>query len=122
MVIWGLIGCAPFGLATFATHSLPVLEISACGFGLLAGFLWRIFSRRFIRGGSTRLWAGGGYLNMIGGLGGGAAIMIVGIWGHSVGIDRLMLGGVVLSLGCAVLLFFVLRTRFDRERAVAFWT
>jgi hypothetical protein len=48
--------------------------------------------------------------------------MIVGIWRHSVGIDRLMLGGIVLSLGCAVLLFFVLRTRFDRERAMAFGT
>lgn len=123
VAIWGLIGCAPFGLATFATHSLPVLKISACGFGLLAGFLMaNIFSALYDVAGPRDYGLAAGILNMIGGLGGGAAIMIVGIWRHSVGIDRLMLGGIVMSLGCAVLLSFVVRTRFDREKALAFGT
>jgi hypothetical protein len=59
-------------------------------------------------------------MNMIGGLGGGAAILIAGLWQRSVGMEWLMFCGVVMSVACAVLLFFVLRARFDRERKIAF--
>jgi predicted MFS family arabinose efflux permease len=121
VVIWASIACAPFGVVTFATHSLPLLKISACGFGLFAGLLaGNIFSALYDVAGPRGYGLATGVLNAIGGLGGGAAILIAGMWRHSVGIERLMLYALLASAGCAVLLLFVLRSRFDRERAMAF--
>lgn len=123
VVIWGLIGCAPFGLLTFATHSLAVLKLSACGFGLFAGFLMaNIFSSLYDVVGPRDYGLATGTMNTIGGLGAGAAIFMAGLWKHSFGMERLMFCGLVMSITCAGLLFFVLRARFDRERATAFQT
>ena len=120
MVIWGLFVCAPFGLAIFATHSLPLLKISACGFGLFAGFLMaNIFSSLSDVVGNRDYGTATGVMNTIGGLGGGAAILAVGIWKQSFGFDRLMFCGLLLSMSCSLSLFFVIRRRFDRERLAA---
>jgi MFS family permease len=119
VVIWGLLGCAPFALATFAAHSLPLLKISACGFGLFAGFLMaNMFSALYDVSGPRNYGLATGVMNAIGGLGAGSAILITGIWRSSVGIEPLMRGCLVLSMSCAVVLFFVLRMRFDFERKV----
>jgi hypothetical protein len=54
-------------------------------------------------------------MNAVGGLGAGAAILAAGIWRSSVGIEPLMLGCLVLSMSCAILLFFVLKHSSKRE-------
>jgi MFS family permease len=116
VVIWGLLGCAPFALATFATHSLPLLKVSACGFGLFAGFLMaNIFSALYDVSGPRNYGLATGVMNAVGGLGAGAAILAAGIWRSSVGIEPLMLGCLVLSMSCAILLFFVLKHSSKRE-------
>jgi MFS transporter, Spinster family, sphingosine-1-phosphate transporter len=116
VVIWGLLGCAPFALATFATHSLPLLKVSACGFGLFAGFLMaNIFSALYDVSGPRNYGLATGVMNAIGGLGAGSAILAAGIWRSSVGIEPLMLGCLVLSMSCAVVLFFVLKHSSKRE-------
>jgi len=118
VVIWGLFGCAPFALATFATHSLPLLKMSACGFGLFAGFLMaNMFSALYDVSGPRNYGLATGVMNAIGGLGAGSAILIAGIWRSSVGIEPLMLGCLVLSMSCAVLLFFVLMRSSKRQLA-----
>jgi MFS family permease len=121
VVIWGLIGCAPFGFATFAAHSLPMMRLSACGFGLFAGFLMaNIFSSLYDVVGPRNYGLATGVMNMIGGLGAGAAILIAGLWKRSVGMERLMLYALLISIACAMLLFLVLRTRFHSEKETAF--
>ncbi len=60
-----------------------------------------------------------GLMNAIGGLGAGSAILIAGIWRSSLGIEPLMRGCLVLSMSCAILLFFLLRARFEFERKLA---
>jgi hypothetical protein len=54
-------------------------------------------------------------MNAVGGLGACAAILAAGIWRSSVGIEPLMLGCLVLSMSCAVVLFFVLKHSSKRE-------
>jgi sugar phosphate permease len=109
VVIWGLLGCAPFALATFAVHSLPLLKMSACGFGLFAGFLMaNMFSALYDVSGPHNYGLATGVMNAIGGLGAGSAILITGIWRSSVGIEPLMLGCLLLSMSCAILLFLVI--------------
>ncbi len=118
VVIWGLLGCAPFALATFAAHSLPLLKISACGFGLFAGFLMaNMFSALYDVSGPRNYGLATGVMNAIGGLGAGAAILIAGIWKSSIGIEPLMLGCLVLSMSCAVVLFLVIMRSSKRELA-----
>jgi nitrate/nitrite transporter NarK len=56
-----------------------------------------------------------GVMNAIGGLGAGSAILIAGIWRSSIGIEPLMRGCLVLSMSCAILLFFVLKGSSKRE-------
>jgi MFS transporter, Spinster family, sphingosine-1-phosphate transporter len=108
VVIGGLLSCAPFALATFAVHSLPLLKLSACGFGLFAGFLMaNVFSALYDVVGASRYGFATGVMNAIGGLGAGSAILAAGIWKQALGIERLMFGWLVLSMSCAVLLFLV---------------
>jgi predicted MFS family arabinose efflux permease len=122
VVIWAVVFCAPFAFAIFATHSLLVLKLSACGFGMFAGFFaGNLFSSLYDVAGPRDYGLATGLLNAVGGLGGGAAILVVGLWRHSLGIDRLMLYTLLASAAAAVLLWLVVRARFHRESDLAFY-
>jgi MFS family permease len=111
IVIWGLLSCAPFALATFAVHSLALLKLSACGFGLFAGFLMaNIFSALYDVVGAKAYGLATGVMNAIGGLGAGSAILAAGIWKQALGIERLMVGWLILSMSCAIFLFLLIRS------------
>lgn len=121
VIIAGLLVSGPFAFATFATHSLLILKLSTCGFGLFAGFLMaNVFSALYDVAGRRDYGLATGVTNMIGGLGGGAAILAAGIWKQTVGIERLMLYASTVAAACAIILFFVVTVRFDQERALAF--
>lgn len=123
VVIWAVIGCAPFAFAIFATHSLGVLKLSACGFGLFAGFFaGNLFSALYDVAGPRDYGLATGLLNSVGGFGGGAAILVVGLWRHSLGIDTLMLYALLASAASAMFLLLIVRARFGRERELAFQT
>jgi nitrate/nitrite transporter NarK len=99
------------------------LKLSACGFGLFAGFFaGNLFSSLYDVAGPRDSGLATGLLNSVGGLGGGAAILVVGLWRHSLGIDRLMLCALLTSAVSAMLLLRVVRARFSRERELAFQT
>lgn len=120
VVIWGLLGCAPFALATFAAHSLALLKISACGFGLFAGFLMaNVFSALYDVVGAKAYGLATGVMNAIGGLGAGSAILAAGIWKQALGIEHLMLGWLILSMSCAIFLFLLIRSRYQNVNFAA---
>jgi len=110
LILLGLILSAPFGLLTFATHSMPVMRLSACGFGLFGGLLMaNIFSGLYEISGARNYGLATGVLNTVGGMGAGAAILAAGFWKASFGIDGLMLCALGLSIVCAWLLYRALR-------------
>lgn len=109
VLLGGLLGCAPFALATFAAPSLFLLKASALCFGLFAGmFVSNIFASAYDIVSPRNFGLATGVINMAGGLGSGAAILFAGMWKQSASISSLMAIGTVFALVMAVVLAFTL--------------
>jgi MFS family permease len=120
VVIWGLLGCAPFAVAIFSVHSLLLLKLSACGFGLLAGSVApNTFSALYDISGSHHYGLATGLLNTIGGVGAGFAILTAGLLKATLGMENLMYSAGLLAIICSILLFIVLRTSSERDRMMS---
>ena len=110
VVFFSLLGCAPFAVAIFAGHSLVLLKVSACGFGLLAGSLApNTFSSLYDVVGARHYGLATGVVNTIGGLGAGSAILAAGLWKSTLGIHSLMYFAGMLAVTSAMLLLLALR-------------
>lgn len=113
---FGLFLCAPFGYWTLAAGSLARLKIASGFFGLFAGFMIaNIFASAY-----DVVWEGNyafaaGVLNLVGGLGGGAGLLLGGWWKQSVGMAALMLRAATASVFAALLLAAVAALSFDRD-------
>ena len=120
VVISGLFLCAPFACGIFLASSLSILKASACGFGLLGGFFMaNVFSAPYDVVAPRNFGLATGLLNLFGGLGGGAAILLVAIFQRSFAISGLMLFPAVSAMTMALVLLFVVRSSFERERLLA---
>ena len=112
----GLLCCAPFAVAAFGASSLTLLKISACGFGLFAGlFVANIFSGLYDVVSRRNFGFATGLVNMIGGLGAGAAILLTGMLKQSMSISSLMLFGASASMFMSLVLLYVLTRHFTRQ-------
>lgn len=110
VLIFGLVTCAPFALATFAAPSLLLLKISALCFGLFAGmFVSNVFASTYEVVSQRNFGLATGVINMAGGIGSGAAILFAGMWKESVSISSLMAIGSGFALFMAVALGLTLR-------------
>jgi MFS family permease len=112
----GLFCCAPFAVAAFGAGSLTLLKISACGFGLFAGlFVANIFSGLYDVVARRNFGFATGLVNMIGGLGAGAAILLTGMLKQSMSISSLMMFGATAAMIMSVVLLIVI-SRFFQKR------
>lgn len=110
VILFGLVLCAPFALGTFAAPTLPLLKISAFGFGLFAGvFVSNIFASAYDIVSARNFGLATGVINMAGGLGSGAAILFTGMWKQSASISSLMAIGAGFALLMAAIFALTLR-------------
>ncbi len=110
VLVFGLVLCAPFALATFAAPTLPLLKISAFCFGLFAGiFVSNIFASAYDLVAPQNFGLATGVINMAGGLGSGAAILFTGMLKQSFSISSLMALGTTFALIMAVVFLLTLR-------------
>ncbi|MCU1222732.1 MAG: transporter [Edaphobacter sp.] len=117
IVATGLFLSAPFAAAIFGATSLPLLEISACGFGIFSGCVaGNVFATLPDIVAHKNFGLATGLLNLAGGLGAGAAIFLTGFLHHSFTNARLMKIGSGLAMSAAVVLFLTVRSYFDLER------
>jgi MFS transporter, Spinster family, sphingosine-1-phosphate transporter len=120
IAVAGLAACAPFGFLSLAAGSLAIAKLSAAAFGFFAGvFVANTFAAAYDVISRQNYGLGTGILNLTGGLAGGAAILSTGIWKASVGMAPLMKWQAIASGAAAVLLLFVVLTRFASDRRAA---
>lgn len=111
VVIFSLLGCAPFAAAIFSVHQLLLLKIAACGFGLLAGSLApNTFSSLYDVAGPQHYGLAVALINSIGGLGAGFAILLTGISKAMLGMHNLMYFAGALAAVCSLLLLLAVQT------------
>ena len=117
IAVVGLAGCAPFGYLSLAAGSLATAKLAATAFGLFAGvFVANTFAAAYDVISRQNYGLGTGLLNLVGGLAGGAAILATGLWKASLGMAVLMKWQAIASGAAAVLLLFVVVTRFASDR------
>ncbi len=113
----GLFLCAPFAVAAFQTRSLTDLKLSACGFGLFAGFfIANVVSSAYDVIGPADFGLATGVLNMIGGLGSGAAVLLAGVFKDSLGIAAILFYFALAAMALSIALWAVVARRFETER------
>ena len=102
----GLLLCAPFAFLVFAAHSLQWLETASVLFGLCSGlFVANIFASLYDVIDRDSFSLATGLLNMTGGLGAGAAILLAGATKQHLGTDDLMLWCSLAAIITAFCLF-----------------
>jgi len=116
IVAGGMLICSPIAVAIVATHSLAVLKVAAIGFGIAAGFVTSntVASAYDIVAPSQYGFAAGA-MTMIGGAGGGAAMVTVGRWREMVSVETIMgavaIGGMFSAVLLALVVWRLSRTR-----------
>lgn len=116
----GLLFAAPFAVAAFQTRSLTGLKLSACGFGLFAGFsIANVVSSAYDVIAPADFGLATGVLNMIGGLGSGAAVLLAGVFKDSLGIAAILLYFALAAVALSIGLWVVVAKRFETEHCAA---
>jgi MFS family permease len=89
---FGLLACAPFAFLVFTVHQLMWLEVASLIFGLCSGlFVANVFSSLYDVVDRDSFSFATGLLNLTGGLGAGAAILLAGALKDQHGMPGLML-------------------------------
>ena len=93
------------------------MKFSACGFGPFAGFfIANLVASAYDVVSPRNIGFATGLLDMIGGLGGGAAVLLTGFLKNTLGTETLMLYCAASSMVLAVMLLATVRVRFSQER------
>ena len=109
----GLLCCAPFAALALGSPSLAILKLSAAGFGLFGGcMMGNVYPAAYDVVDRRNYGFAIGVLNLFGGLAGGTAIFLAGLWKASLGIGPLMTAAAVFSVAAAAVLLSVSRLRF----------
>lgn len=120
IAVVGLIACSPFAFLSLAAGSLFAAKLSATAFGFFAGvFVANTFAAAYDVISKQNYGLATGILNLAGGLAGGAAILAAGFWKASLGMALLMKWQAIASGAAAVLLLFIVLTRFASDRRTA---
>ena len=108
----GLLCAAPFAAVALGSHSIGLLKIAATGFGLFGGcFMGVVYPDAYDLIDRKNYGFAVGVLNLLGGLGGGTAIFVAGMWKTAIGIGPLMNFAACLGVAAAGLLIMTVRLR-----------
>jgi sugar phosphate permease len=114
----GILFCAPFAYLAFSLESLFWVKIAAVGFGFFAGGLHaNISAAAFDVMPTENYGVAVGALNLIGGIGGGIAVLGTGIYRDRIGAGALMEWSAVLAAFSALCMLLVVRQFFSHEYA-----
>lgn len=117
---FGLMACAPFAYAMLAVDSLSLLEAFSAAFGFWGGlFIANLFAGAYDVAAERNYGFAAGALNTIGGLAGGAAMWLTGIFKASLGMAGLIRWAAVASAVAAAVMVAVVAARFRSEHAAA---
>jgi MFS family permease len=116
----GLLICAPFAYWIVSLNSLQGLKLAAVAFGFFSGAMAaNAFAAAYDVVSERNYGFATGTLNMSGGLGGGAAMLLVG-WSHGPSsIPHIMGENAIASMAVAIALITVAALRFKRDRSDA---
>jgi len=115
-----IVGCgmflsAPFAYLAFAAITLTEFRLFAAAFGLLAGFaIGNIFAAAYDVISDLNYSFAAGVLNMTGGLSGGGAMLLVGIYKNEFGITNLMAFAAAATAFAGILLSASARWKYPR--------
>jgi MFS family permease len=113
----GLVLAAPFAWLAFSGAPLGAVKCSAALFGIFSGFMIaNVFASAYDVIPVRTYGFGGGALNMIGGLAGGAAMFAAGTWRSSFGPQGLMKWSSAAAGAAAIVLLLVAARRFRADR------
>jgi MFS family permease len=112
----GLIFCAPLAYLTLNVHSLNLLKLCAAGFGFFAGlFIANNMASIFDVTAERNYGFATGVLNVIGGIAGAGATLLVGLWKQSIGMETMMAWAALATAISGVTLVSVARSQFRRD-------
>jgi MFS family permease len=115
----GLALAAPCAALTFSGPDLGVLKLCSAGFGFLSSLMaGNVFAAAYDVIPTSRYGFGGGALNMVGGLSGGAAMFAAGYWAN-LGPGGFTHFAAILAILSAMTLFVVAHRNFDADRSRA---
>lgn len=113
----GLLLCAPFAYWTVSLNSLAGLKAASGVFGFFAGAMaGNAFAAAYDVVSERNYGFATGVLNMSGGLGGGAAMLLVGWSQGPHGIPHIMSQNALAAVAAALVLIVVVTLRFKRDR------
>jgi MFS family permease len=116
----GLFLCAPIAFALPAVDSLAALEFCSAVFGLLGGlFIANLFASAYDVVSERNYGFAAGALNMLGGLSGGAAIFLTGLFKASFGMAGLIRWGAIASALAAGIMAALVAVCFRSDHAAA---
>lgn len=117
VLVVGLVLCAPFAFLTFYTHAFPLMVGSEIAFGLFGGlFMANIFSSAYDVVSPRNFGFGTGVLNLCGGLGAGAAILLSGVFKQSIGMAQLMSCAAFTAIILGTALHFTVERKLEHDR------
>ena len=113
----GLLLSTPFAYLTLAASSVLSLKLASAAFGLLSGLMVaNVFACAYDVIQEHHYGFGAGVLNMIGGLAGGAGILVAGLLKETIGIAGLIGWAAVATAIAASVMLLTAATRFDTDR------
>lgn len=117
VLVVGLVLCAPFAFLTFYAHAFPLMVGSEIAFGLFGGFFMaNIFSSAYDVVSPRNFGFGTGVLNLCGGLGAGAAILLSGVFKQSFGMAQLMFLATLTAITMGIVLHFTVERKLEHDR------
>ena len=117
VVVTGVVLCAPFAFLTFYAPTFPLMVGSEIAFGLFGGlFMANIFSSAYDVVSPRNFGFGTGFLNLCGGLGAGAAILLSGVLKQSITMALLMFWAACTAISLGILLYFTVERKLEHDR------
>ncbi len=116
----GLFVAAPFAFFIFEVESLALLKLSACVFGLFTGlFIANMFSSVYDLVEKNNYGLAVGLINMLGGLGAGAAILATGMFKEMMAFSSLMMWATLSSMASSLWLAYVIHRYFAGKKVLS---
>lgn len=111
----GVFFASPFAYLCFSMESLDWVKAASIGFGFFAGALHSNIAAACLDVAPENYGAAVGTLNLVGGMGGGLAVLLTGFYRESIGAASLVgyCGVVAMLASCSML--FLLRIYLPRE-------
>ena len=115
IVALGMLISCPFGYAMLAVESLPLLQASACGYGIFVGLLIaNSWAAAFDVVDERNYSFAAAFMTLTSGVAAGAGVLLAGLWKEE--FVSLMGWSAVIGAVASLCLIWIAATRFEQER------